>query len=282
MRVTTVFLAAAAAACAFAAAAEKQRECIDAKMIDGLVFQGRSDLKTDVHPGAGSFMQGLKLPPELFLIGSGVRDGGITTVAYKTSLPSEKAQSAVVTSLQQQGWETENVPGRNPFSVPGSPSEETLCRNAERRRIAVKDAGGTRYVMVVAVTTEQAGGRKCHEDVPVPENTIAAQAVMPRFQLPAGSRSAAAGGFSGGGSGGASNGTSSMRVATADPQVLIEYLGRQLDEQGWRHDAAWRGGASSGSTWIRMDDGKSSRGTLEVVRVGEDSYNVNFSVTTRN
>jgi len=92
-----------AALVALAVGAQQPQKCVNPQMIDGLVFLGRSDMKVTVSP-TPAFMKEVKVPADLLLIGAGVRDDGMTTVAYRTSLESGKAYAAVTGALGAGGW----------------------------------------------------------------------------------------------------------------------------------------------------------------------------------
>lgn len=262
------------AAFVLAAAAQQPRQCLSPKMLDGLVFLGRGDLKVSVRLRHPAFMSDVRVPASLALIGAGVREGGMTTVAYKSSLASDKAHEAAVGALAADGWEAEAPIGSAAtFNVAGGYKETTLCRNAERRYLTVTDVGGTRYVSIVAVQHDQR--RKCNEDPFASMSNFVGPRAMPRFQFPAGT-SLAQGLGAGGGSD--SMYTSTSRIISEEtPATLVGHLAGQLEAQGWLPDSGWSGGSSAGSTWRKTQDGELTRGTLEIVRVSDGTYDVDFT-----
>src|SRR5688572_14893013 len=161
MRMRKSLIAIAAATCALAAVA--QQLCLSPQLVNGLVFLGDPQAKVSVTRGDPAFTRGLKLPDSLVLIGSGMRGDGIQTVAYRTSLTTDKAYAAVVEAFGADGWATETPPGATgTFSVAGSPREATFCRGGERRYVLVTEISGTRYVQMLVVP--QSPTRQCDEE----------------------------------------------------------------------------------------------------------------------
>jgi hypothetical protein len=263
-----------AASFALAAAAQQPQQCVNPQLLNGLVFLGRSEAKVSVTPGQPAFMRGLSLPADLFLIGTGVRESGMTTVAYKTSWSADKAYAAVVTALGAEGWEVEQTPtSASNFNVAGGPKDGTLCRNAERRSVRVTDIAGARYVNVVEFV--DARRRECNEDPFMPPPLSMRPGGGPRFQFPAGTSIAQ---FGGGGGSNTMFTTESRIVSEATPASLVEHLASQLEAQGWQPDAVWSGSGSAGSTWRKTQDGELTWGTLEIIRVSEATYDVDFTM----
>lgn len=264
-----------AAAFALAAAAQQPQQCVNPQMLDGLVFLGRSDMKVTVTRGQPAFMSGLDVPTDLNLIGTGIREGGMTTVAYKTSLTADKAYAAAAAALGADGWAPESTAGSAAtFNVAGSPKEGTFCRDAERRHVMVTEVAGARYVNVVAAP--EARRRECNVDPFMSAGLSMARSAAPRFQFPAGT-SLAQGAGAGGGGGNSTMYTSTSRIISDEtPRRLVEHLAGQLEGQGWQQDSGWSGGASAGSTWRKTLDGELTWGTLEIVRVSEATYDVDF------
>jgi hypothetical protein len=270
-------LAAAIGATAFALAVPAQQplQCVNPQLLNGLVFLGRSELKINVTPGQPAFMKDVKVPAGLVLIGSGVRQGGMTTVAYKTSLTSEKAFAGVVAGLEAEGWMVEARPGQAAtFNVAGSPREGTLCRDGRRRDVTVAEVGGVRYVNVAAFGESRRRG--CNEDPFASPAFLMGPGATPRFQFPEGTSLAR-----GAGAGGGSDRmySTSSRIISADtPARLVEYLASQLEGQGWQADSTWSATSSAGSTWRKTHEGEPATGALEIVRVSEGTYDVDFTL----
>jgi hypothetical protein len=277
-----------ASASALATAAQQPQACLDPGLVDGLVFLGRSDMRVEVSRGQPAFMSDVELPAGLVLIGSGVRDldahaamARTTVVAYKTSLPLVRARSAVVTTLEGQGWQVE--PDLTLEALVGSAGASNdwviLCRNGERRRVSTKEAGGTRYVTVDSASA--ANRRECNAPArgapatPQPQ-FAAALPDLPVFEFPEGSVRPRGSYRSN------SIAASSTLVTTSLPAPrLLDLLAGQMEAQGWRRDAAWSGSSSSGASWIKAGGGQASRGTLEVINRANGSYDVRFSMTVQ-
>ena len=260
---------------ALAVAAQQPLQCVNPQLLNGLVFLGRSELKVNVTRGQPAFMKDVKVPTGLVLIGSGVRQGGVTTVAYKTSLTSEKAFAGVVAGLEAEGWMVEAQPGQAAtFNVAGSPREDTLCRDGRRRGVTVAEAGGARYVNVAAF--EESRRRECNEDPFSSPAMLMGQGAIPRFQFPEGTSLARR---AGGGGGSDRMYSSSSRIISAEaPARLVEHLASQLESQGWQADSTWSANASAGSTWRKIHEGEPATGALEIVRVSEGTYDVDFTL----
>ncbi|HUG72600.1 MAG TPA: hypothetical protein VMK82_04170 [Steroidobacteraceae bacterium] len=264
-----------AAAFALAAAAQQPQQCVNPQMLNGLVFLGRSDLKVSVTPGQPAFMSGLSVPTDLLLIGTGVLEGGMTTVAYKTSRASDKAYAAVVTALGAEGWAVEQTAGSSAnFNVAGGLKQGTLCRNTERRYVTVTDIAGARYVNIVALA--EARRRECNVDPFMSTALSMGPGGGPWFQFPAGTSLAQ--GFGAGGGSNTMYTTGSRIISEETPASLVEHLASQLEDQGWQPDSGWSGSGSAGSTWRKTQDGELTWGTLEIIRVSEATYDVDFTM----
>lgn len=102
-----------------------------------------------------------------------------------------------------------------------------------------------------------------------------ARGSAPRFQFPEGTSL----GQFGGGGGSNSLYTNASRIISSDtPARLAEHLATQLQAQGWQADADWSASGGAGSTWRKTHDGELTWGTLEIIRVSEDTYDVDFTL----
>jgi hypothetical protein len=251
-------------------------QCTNPDILNGLVFLGRSDQKMTVTRGSPGILGNFHAPSGFHLIGSGVRDIGMSIVAYKTSMASDKAYAALLAAFTAEGWEIEATPGAGAtFNVAGSPREGTVCRNGERRILWVTEAGGASYASVNTNPVKRQ--RDCHAPDPVMNMVSGMNSTIPRFQFPAGT-SIAQGGFGGGGGSSQSYSTSTRIISPEAQGRLVEQLASQIERQGWRPDSGWSGASSAGSTWSKSIDGQPASGTLDIVRVSKDTYDVNFTV----
>jgi hypothetical protein len=274
-RILAAFLVAASA---LAGAAQQTQQCVNPQLIDGLVYLGRGEMKMNVTRGQASFMRGLSMPATLTLIGNGVREGGLSTVAYKSALSTDKAYAAIIAALGADGWTPESTPGSSStFIVAGSPREGTLCRNGERRHVLVTDTSGVRYINVMASVEERR--RECNLDPYGPGATGFRRDTAPRFQFPEGTILAQGG--SGGGGSNSMYTTSTRIISEETPARLVEHLASQIEGQGWQRDAEWSGSDSSGFTWRKIQDGELAWGALEIIRVSAGTYDVDFITTQR-
>jgi hypothetical protein len=255
-----------------AASAQEVLQCTNPDILNGLVFLGRSEMKMTVTLGSSGFMASFRAPEGFRLIGSAVREeGSSSVVAYKTALPGDKAYSALLAAFEAEGWAIEGVRGSGAmFNVAGGHSEGTICRNGERRALLATEAGGQAYVSINAGRTD---ARNCNAPDLIsmrPGNG------MPRFQFPAGTSLA-----QGGGGGGGSNRnytTTSRIISTEAAAQLVQHLAPQIETQGWSRDSGWAGVGSAGSTWRKTIEGESAIGVLEIIRVSEGTYEVNFTI----
>ncbi|MEO8315793.1 MAG: hypothetical protein ABI645_13495 [Pseudomonadota bacterium] len=269
-------LATAASTAVFTLASfAQQPQCLKPDFVNGLVHLGRSELTMTVTRGSAGFLGNFRPPAGFSLIGTGVRDAS-TSVAYKTSLASDKAHAALVAALGVEGWALEATPGAGAaFNVAGGLKEGTLCRNGERRTVVAAEAAGTTYVNVITLPSQRL--RDCN--APDPSMSMARGADVPRFQFPAGT-TLAQGGFGGGGGSNTSWSTSSRIISNETPAQLVDHLASQIAGQGWQSDSGWSGSRSAGSTWRKTIDGQSSSGMLDIIRVGEGAYEVSFSLVS--
>lgn len=258
------------------APAQQPQQCVNPANLDALVFWGRSDLKVVATRGP-AFMGSFRPPAGFSLIGSGAINGIATKVAYKSSLAGDKAHAALLGALRAAGWADETPPGSTgTFVVKGAMNSATVCRNGERSMLMTVEAAGTTYLTVTNLSPQRR--RECNAPDPAMQMPFPMDRnSMPRFQFPAGTT---LGLGSGSGSGGNDLYTTSSRViSTETTSGLLEYLGVQIGEQGWQRNAGWSGTRSAGSTWSRTSDGVHKRGTLEIIRVSEGTYDVDFTVT---
>lgn len=264
-----------AAAFAFAAAAQQPQQCVNPELLNGLVFLGRAEMKVTVTRGQAAFMSGLEVPAGLTLIGSGVREAGLTHVAYRSSLSPEKAYAAIMDVLGADGWAPESSMGpAATFNVADGPREASLCRDGVRRGVQVAQIGGQSYVSILAFS--EARQNPCNVDLMMSGGFMPGRGVAPQFQFPQGTTLA----FGGGGGGGSNTlYTSTSRIISPEtPAALVRHLASQIEQQGWQPDADWSAGASAGSTWRKSLEGTPAWGTLEIIRVSEGTYDVDFTI----
>jgi hypothetical protein len=261
---------------ALAAAAQQPGQCVNPELVNGLVFLGRSEMKTNVTPGLPGFMKGFRAPTGFALIGTGVRGLGYTTVAYKTALASDKAHAALLAALGAEGWAVEATLGSSStFNVADGPREGTVCRSGERLYLLVTEAAGVRYATVNAFPQQRP--RDCNAPDPAMQILpLAALNAAPRFQFPAGTSLAQGAGGGGGDSG---SYTMTSRIISAETAArLVEHLAGQVAGQGWQQESRWSGSRAAGSTWRKTGTGGFTWGTLEIVRVSEGTYDVDFTM----
>lgn len=278
-RVMPGFLTAFAAAVGTASVlAQQPQQCVNPDAVNGLVFLGRSTSKVEVTRGHPAFMSGFRAPAGFSLIGSGLRANGITTVAYKSSLASDKSWAALLAALAAEGWAVEAAAGAAPtFDVAGGPRDGTVCRGGDRRMVMVTETAGTTYATLYAYP-QGATRRDCNAPEAPPRMGMELFNAAPRFQFPEGTRLGQRDGMGGGNSG---EYTMTSRIISADtPARLVEHLAGQVAAQGWQQDAAWSDSGGAGATWRKAGEDGLTWGMLEIVRVSEGTYDVDFTMTS--
>lgn len=256
---------------------------VNRDVLNGLIFNGRPELKMAVTRTLPANMAGLRVPAGFTLIGTGVRGDGrrqSTSVAMKTTLPADRAFAALVEAQRAEGFQIEPSPIPQTFNVAGGRQNATVCRNGERRTLLLDDADGVRYAGVLL----NPDTRKLACNAQDPRASMMGFEIMrrqtPRFSFPASAR--LAGGPGGGGSGSNDSYSTSTTIQSPDTAgSLAEHLAAQMPAQGWRRDASWAGSMSAGSTWRREADELSLWGTLEVVSLGEGTIEVGFLLQSR-
>lgn len=276
-----------AIALSVAAPAQELLQCVNPDVLNGLVYNGRAEMKLTLSRGLPANADGFRAPAGFSLIGSGVRGpgGSTTVVAYRTSLESPGALERLLQSLAGEGWKREVVqqPAIGVLALPTQPGNgATVCRNGERRNVRVQEVSGVHYATISSSTQRHA----CDTPMPQPAGfgnpearLAAARASLPQFTFPGTARMAASrpdasriGGLN----------SAVVRIESPDTAAsLSRHLARQLTALGWRSDAEWNGKLSTGSTWTRGNaDGDPMWGTLEILSAGGGVYEIGFSLTT--
>lgn len=264
-----------ATAFAFAAAAQQPQQCVNPELLNGLVFLGSADRQVAVARGQAAFMSGVNVPAGLTLIGSGVRINGMTQVAYRSSLSPDRAHAAIMDALGADGWAPESLAGPvATFNVAGDPGDAVLCRDGVRRGVSVTRIDGKSYASIVDLA--DARRYPCNADPVMSMGLVPGNNVAPRFQFPQGTTPALG---TGGGSGSNTLFTSTTRIISPEtPARLVQHLASQLEQQGWQQDADWSSDASAGSAWRRSLEGVSASGTLDIIRVSDGTFDVDFTI----
>lgn len=286
-------LVVSAVAVSMAAPAQQVLQCVNPDVLNGLVFNARPESKLVMRATLPDIAEGFRAPDGFTLIGSGVRgQNSSTVVAYKTTLDAGPALDSLLGFLFDEGWKREITP-QSPLpeiSVAGSPpATAVLCRNGERRNLQVQEIDGVRYANITGFETMPS--RAC--DAPLPQQAIgfgqdplaainARRANLPQFSFPDSARMSGESPRNNDSSGGNMVSTAA-RIESPDPvATLARHLASQLVEQGWRGDAEWNGTLSTGSTWTRQGaDGQELWGTLEILSLGGNTYDISFTAVMR-
>jgi hypothetical protein len=275
---------------AVAAPAQELFQCVNPDVVNSLVYSGRPENKLVMRPTLPERVEGVGAPAYFTLIGSGVRPQNALSlvVGYKINTPANPAYQDWLNVLEAQGWKREILPTQQPTVAAQPPQGRLaarLCRNGERRNLLVQEVEGALYGTIFAVETVPP--RACGLPEPQQQNADfmasinAGRAVMPQFNFPATARMSGAPPF--GDNTGSNMVSDSTRIESPDSAArLLEMLGKQLTSQGWSGDANWNGSRSAGSTWTRKGaDGKPYWGTLEILSLGKNLYEIGYTVAMR-
>jgi hypothetical protein len=243
--------------------------CVDEDIVEALL-RGPAAASPEITRNWSPKVPRISLPAEFSLIGSRTLPY-TAVVALETALTSETAMSQLDRSMAGAGWsafETDapvqkgfQMPVRGQRAAPGiyCKEGEGIVTSAMR-----KSERGTTYVMLV--TTRQSLLSACQSTHPsMPWHP--SQSRLPTLRFPEGVRFTNGGGSGSDGEGGEST---RIRIASAvTATVLLDYLDRQLTEQGWRRGAQWTATRLSGSTWESIDEPLVGLLTIATRRDGE-------------
>lgn len=257
-------------------------QCLSPDVVNGLIFRGNENQVQTFTAGLPDSLSGYQPPAGFTLIGTAHREAiNYTTVAFRTDMSRPEAYSAFSASFAGDGWavEEEQRPMPNVFNLAGAPeTNSTLCRDGERINLSIRAVDNVRYASVRI--TPQDRPRGCNEVDPRLSGRMMMEGGvhdhLPTLYFPE-STSPANGTQLGGGYSGAGDSTrTSARIESPDSSSqLSAHLESQMIAQGWRRDAGWSGELSSGASWTRaVDDGTTVWGVLDVIDVGDSTYEV--------
>jgi hypothetical protein len=105
---------------------------------------------------------------------------------------------------------------------------------------------------------------------------------LPTLNLPDSAREPNGNPLGGGAGMSGDNFSTSVQVASPESGANIaDHLAGQMVQQGWLEDGRWTGALSAGSTWTRQAaDGVQLAGTIEIVDLGDDMFQVGFRMRT--
>lgn len=258
-------------------------ECLSPEIVDGLLAGGRDETRLTVSRDLPAELAEFSAPADFEFIGTAVRgEGVITTAAYATTQGTDTAHRALLAAFEAAGWEVEEEPGGgSTFNVPSRQTRSTICRDGERRQIQVEDIEGRRYARIT-IAAEQPP-YACHADplqqMVGPARFNRLRELMPSLDFPDTARAIGNGGGVGGS--GDTVSTSTRIESTESASALGDLLASQLIGQGWMRDATWTGSLSTGSSWTREADGEPYWGTLEIVTIEPNVYDMRFMLMGR-
>lgn len=271
------------------AMAQDAFDCVNPDVLNALVFDGRVESRLVVMRELPGNAEGFGAPPEFTLIGSGIRGNNAgTEVAYRTDLDGNQALASLRQFLGTQGWqiETQAVNQLPTMTVAGArPLAVQLCRDGERRSLRVREVDGVRYANITGYKSSPP--RACNapvEQTPGFGDPMAAintlRSRLPKISFPDTARMATGTGMDQTNLNSDSVSTA-VRIESPDTAAsLAEFIAAQVAEQGWFRDAGWNGKLSTGSSWTRFaDDGRNYLGMLEILSLGGQVYNVEFTIS---
>ena len=255
-------------------------QCLHPDVANGLLFGGNPAQQVVVTSELPQSLSGFRAPTGFTLIGTAERvQTETTTVAYMTNLERGDALGALVSAFGADGWELEEeiLPVAPVFTLSSAPTRGTICRDGERLALSIRDNDGTRFANLDSVGSDRPRG--CHEEDPRmsmrPSMMGGIQEYFPSLTFPESTQAADGGSLGGGFSGAGDSTRTSARIESPDSaQSLSSHLGAQMLEQGWRQDASWSGNLSAGASWMKLEDDTTVWGTLDIIGVDDDTYEV--------
>lgn len=240
----------------------------------------------------------LDLPENVMTDGSLDR-GFSMTVMLKSESPADSMQAGIQTALLQSGWIALPTPPMQPRGgfvgnttpFPGRSSTTQFCHDrygvmsiSPRNRQGVYNRLGLDWNYSTTMSDMScAQQNELRQSSAVNFNPMAGMNEhMPVLELPeedqgARFRSPFGGGISG--SGDAYTTRSPLRLDWSMAQIN-RWFARQLEDQGWQHDASWEGDSTAGSTWNKLtDDDTELAGLLDIIHVEDDHYHLRFRLS---
>jgi hypothetical protein len=256
------------ACCSLTASGENLLQCVDPDVQQGLLFRGSGAIPeiSDEMPLA---IAALPKPPDLVWIGS---RSGSDMGAFRTSGDPVEVFDAVLGELDRDGWDEESRMMR-----PNGQQLLVACRDDQDVTVISWQYANFTYVTytVRAVVETSVCSSAARRSRP---GSLALDSVLPKLDFDAIHRSARTGRAAGAWGGQASGFRYTLVTIDADLATLASGLSDQLLGQGWRAETSWSGGGMAGSTWLVEDRGKRYVGALDVIDVGDSSFNVAISI----
>jgi hypothetical protein len=205
-------------------------------------------------------------------------------VVYKTAQDADAALASSLDVFIGHGWKnvTHGIAApHGGFQTQAMPAMATICREAApvtMNILATERSGGT---FVSLSVYDQAQTHSCAELASAfsAGAGVTLMKELPDLMLPEGASA------SGSGMGGSGD-EFSARVLASTPlnrDELIRHFGEQIQGQGWRFDTSWSGTLSSGSVWSKTkSEAETLVGTLKIVQVSDDMFDIRFSVSPIN
>ena len=264
--------------------------CLDPDVRHGLLFHS-SEFETLLSRTVPDGMPGLDEPGTLEFIGSSVSPF-LTVSVYKTALAPIEGMRVAAEALREADW-VESYLGTFPkrgFVTGEQPQVKAFCRDGSRLSVIGRVYNDTTYVRLRL--NHNRDGLSCEASERSLNGLIARglggpnlHEHMPTIELPPGTKPVHGGAALGASlSGISSNGRSARTEVELQTGLsalkLAEEFGRQLEAQGWGHDAAWSGKFSSGSSWTRSPtEDLNLTGLLDIVALGGSGFRASFRLS---
>ena len=259
-------------------------QCVSPDVVKGVLYNGRAESQWSVTAALPAAMSGFSMPAGFQLVGTSERvDGAAATVAFRTSLDSAAAYSAMLGAFEAEGWVTEEQPTPTSpiFVLESAPASGTICRDSERRGLIVQEISGRRYFTVSLNNQPRTLG--CNVEDPRSARVVSMMSGLtqeaPTLRLPEGTTAANGSGRIAGGGGGSGDtySTGDQIRITQSASSFMSNLGAQMSAQGWAVDSSWSGTLSKGGRWTKTAaNGLPYWATLELVDVGGGIHDLSF------
>ena len=288
---TNRLLAVALAVCASPALAQEDLlACLHPDVRHGLLFRS-SESETLLSRTIPDGMPQLDEPGTLEFIGSSVSPF-LTVSVYKTALAPIEGTRAAAETLREADW-VESYLGAFPkrgFVTGEQPQVKAFCRDGSRLSVEGRLYNDTTYVRLRLYQNRD--GLSCEASESGLNGLIARRLGgpnlhehMPTIELPPEAKPVHGGAVLGASLAGISSNDRSARTEVElqtglSALKLAEEFGRQLETQGWGHDAAWSGKFSSGSSWTRSPTEEMNlTGLLDIVALGGSGFRASFRLS---
>ena len=259
--------------------------CVDPDVRQALLVRGYGD-DIAVNRSLPDVLRGVVPPQGFEFIGSSVVPF-LTNVAYKTTAEPDDAAEAAAAAFEEAGWEA--IPGqqmaRAGFVSQGQPTVSQLCKDDQMVSVMARSSDRGTFVNL---NLPNAGNVSCdamRESGMRLGGMGGVHQYLPKLTLPqdatanVASIARAFGGVSS--SGGNRTARTEIPVQTGlSADDLLQFFGKQLEDQNWAFDSGWSGRLSVGAVWsARPTPEINLVGILDIVVLDDGTYHATFRAT---